>query len=101
MNSKTYFSPLLLIVVLAAEAQVSKLESAVRLLVKWKDGPDSPAAPANNAQIGSTLKRSFNALGWQLIELPPGVSATDGIAVYRSLQRVAAVEADGPMKFDP
>ena len=35
------------------------------LLVKWKEGPDSPAATLGNAQIGSTVQRNFREIGWQ------------------------------------
>src|SRR6187401_3201153 len=66
-----------------------------RLLVKWKKGPTSSDCLRGNAQIGSTVKRNFNALGWQLVELPEGFSATEGIAAYRALDGVAAIEADG------
>jgi subtilisin family serine protease len=71
-----------------------------RLLVKWKKGPTSSDCLRGNAQIGSTVKRNFNALGWQLVELPEGFSATEGIAAYRALDGVAAIEADGAIKFD-
>jgi hypothetical protein len=44
------------------------------LLVKWKDGPESYAAAVGNASIGSTVNRNFNAIGWQHVELPPGMA---------------------------
>src|SRR6185436_11419014 len=75
-------------------------DSRPRLLVKWKDGPNSPAATAGNAQIGATVKRNFNALSWQLVELPPDMSATEGVAAYQALGTVAAVESDGAMRVE-
>src|SRR6185503_10498124 len=37
------------------------------LLVKWKEGLDSPAATLGNAQIGSTVQRNFHEIGWQQV----------------------------------
>src|SRR6185503_14946339 len=65
------------------------------LLVKWKEGPESYAAAVGNASIGSTVKRNFNAIGWQHVELPPGMSVRDGLEAYRNLITVLAVEPDG------
>ncbi len=76
-------------------------ENAIRLLVKWEDGPNSPAAAAGNAQIGSTVKRNFSAIGWQLVELPPGMTASDGLKAYHQLGTVVAVEPDGRMAIHP
>src|SRR3989442_12051084 len=71
------------------------------LLVKWKDGPDSYAAALGNSVIGSTVKRNFNAIGWQLVELPPGVSVSEGIKAYQALGNVTAVEPDGRTDIQP
>ncbi len=75
--------------------------AASRLLVKWRDGSHSPAAIEGNAQIGSVVKRSFDTIGWQLIELPPQMSATEGIAAYRSLGTVNDAEVDGALSLGP
>src|SRR6185503_18867548 len=66
-------------------------DAAIELLVKWKDGPNSVAATVGNAQLGGAVKRNFNALGWQLVELPTGMAASYGIKVYQSLGTVTAV----------
>ena len=71
------------------------------LLVKWKDGPNSHAAATGNAQLGSTVKRNFHALGWQLVELPPGRSVRDGLNALQKLGTVAAAEPDGWMVLEP
>jgi hypothetical protein len=63
---------------------------------EMKDGPQSDVAAAGNAQIGSTVKRNFSAIGWQLVELPPGMRASAGLKFYQQLGTVAAVEPDGP-----
>src|SRR6186997_2789943 len=62
------------------------------VLVKWKDGPHSAAAATGNAQIGATAKRSFHAIGWQLVELPPGMSVSEGLKAYKALESVGVVE---------
>ena len=62
------------------------------LLVKWKDGPDSPTATLGNAQIGSTVQRNFHEIGWQQVKLPCELSVQEGIARYRALASVSAVE---------
>jgi len=68
------------------------------LLVKWQDGPESYAAAAGNAVIGSTVKRNFNAIGWQHVRLPEGMSVRDGMEAYRALGTVLAVEPDGTIE---
>jgi subtilisin family serine protease len=72
-----------------------------RLLVKWNDGPNSSAAAAGNARIGATVKRNFNALGWQLIELPLGMTSLDGIEAYQRLGTVITVEPDRTLRVEP
>src|SRR5438876_12284204 len=62
------------------------------LLVKWKNGPDSPAATLGNAQIGSTVQRNFHEIGWQQVKLPCELTLQEGIARYRALGSVSAVE---------
>lgn len=85
MNSKAYLMSLLLTVMWAVQPHTLGAAAPVRLLVKWKDGLNSSAAAAGNASIGATVKRNFHALGWQLIELPPRMSATESMAAYRAL----------------
>lgn len=68
--------------------------SSVRLLVKWKDGPDSAESAEGNGRVGATLKRNFNALGWQLVELPAGLSEADGLKTYGAMPSVGLVEPD-------
>src|SRR5262245_52578997 len=48
----------------AVTRQIGHSES--HLLVKWRDGPESAAAVAGNAQIGGRVKQNFHAIGWQL-----------------------------------
>jgi subtilisin family serine protease len=62
------------------------------LLVKWKNGPDSPAATLGNAQIGSTVQRNFHEIGWQQVKLPCELTLQEAIARYRALGSVSAVE---------
>ena len=65
------------------------------LLLKWQDGPESYAAAVGNSVIGSTVKRNFNTIGWQLVELPPDMSVRDGMEAYQQLGTVLAAEPDG------
>jgi subtilisin family serine protease len=98
----TMYLPLsLLIAICAGRIEALAGQGTARVLIKWKDGPTSIAAVAGNAQIGGTVKRNFNALGWQLVELPQGLGATGGIAAYRTLDAVAAVEADATIRMEP
>lgn len=70
-------------------------ETVTRLLVKWKDGPGSAAAAAGNRTIGSTVKKNFYAIGWQMVEVPPGLGVQTAMESYRQLGTVLAVEPDG------
>ncbi|MBI3417855.1 MAG: S8 family serine peptidase [Verrucomicrobia bacterium] len=65
------------------------------LLLKWKDGPESYAAAIGNAQVRATVKRNFNALGWQKVKLPSGLSVRDGMQAYQALGTVLAMEPNG------
>src|SRR6185436_3562655 len=53
------------------------------------------------AQIGSTVKRNFHALGWQLVELPAGLRASDAIKTYKTLDAILTVEPNGRMSAEP
>ena len=75
-------------------------DAGSRLVVKWKDGLESPAAVAGNAQIGSTVRRNFKALGWQVVDLPPAMSVAEGIAAFRALDGVAGVETDSAINLE-
>jgi subtilisin family serine protease len=71
------------------------------LLIKWKNGPESAEAAAGNAAIGSVVKRTFSAIGWQSVRLREGMSANEGLAKYRALGDVAAVEPNREIHFKP
>ena len=92
---------LLAVLAVCLEARALAADAAHRLLVKWKDGPQSPAAAAGNVKIGSTVKRSYHAIGWQLVELPAGLSMSEGIKAYQALGTVAFVEPDGVVRREP
>jgi len=94
---RRYFTALLWSLTFGCAVQAS---AASRLLIKWKDGPSSPAAMAGHAQIGSRVTRNFNVLGWQLIELPAQISTTEAIAAYRALGTITAVEPDGTWRSE-
>lgn len=73
--------------------------AAGELLVKWQDGPDSRAAAEGNAAVGATIKHNFSAIGWQQVALPRGMSLAEGLAAYRKLGTVLAVEPNGANRF--
>src|SRR6185503_14499842 len=104
-NSQPIVSRTILVAVLALVLdqphQIFAGDAAIELLVKWKDGPNSLAAIHGNAQIGSTVKRNFNALGWQLVELPAGLRASDAIKTYKTLDAILTVEPNGRMSAEP
>ncbi len=97
MSRKTYLLAIILAAFLCESRQVhaGPGHAEGELLVKWKDGPESYAAALGNSMIGSTVKRNFNEIGWQHVELPPGMSVRDGIEAYQHLGTVLAVEPDG------
>lgn len=97
MKTTSFLMVLLTLLVSLLPFPLIGAEAAPRLLVKWKDGPTSPAAVAGNAAIGSTVKRNFHALGWQAVELPPNLSLGAGIKAYLQLGTVLTAEPDGRM----
>lgn len=88
---------------LAVRLQISgtPMNGEGELLVKWRDGPGCYDASAGNAQIGSTVKRNFNSIGWQQVKLPSGMNATDGVKAYQALNDVLAVEPNGTVTLEP
>ena len=69
------------------------------LLVKWKEGPHSPAATLGNAQIGSTVQRNFHEIGWQQVKLPCELSLQEGAGHNSSTVRLR-VEASHCARHD-
>ncbi len=65
-----------------------------QLLVKWALGPESALARSGNAQVGAIPIRTWNALRWQVVHLPDGMTAVEGARLYRQLPAVEAVEID-------
>src|SRR6266496_2257065 len=62
------------------------------LLVKFKGGPQSPAALTAKKIVGHEVKRDFEFIGWQHIRLPAGMKVEEGLARYKNLTNVLAVE---------
>ena len=69
------------------------------LLIKWRGGPEGAEAKQANTVIGGAPKRNFGAVGWQLVQLPDGVSFSEGLAKYRAHPDVLAVEANNSIDF--
>ncbi|MCI0748813.1 MAG: S8 family serine peptidase, partial [Verrucomicrobia subdivision 3 bacterium] len=70
------------------------------LLVKFADGSRGAAAERARQTMQHEVRRNFDFIGWQQIRLPRGVSVEEGLAKYRNLPGVLAVEpnyiAEGP-----
>jgi subtilisin family serine protease len=62
------------------------------LMVKFREGPRSRTAALAHVGLGTKVRRSFHAIGWQRVKLPDGMSVADGLAYYQALKTVAAVE---------
>lgn len=65
------------------------------LLVKFRGGPRGEAAARVQAAMRHEVKRHFDFIGWQHIRLPAGMSVEEGLARYRNLPGVMAVEPNG------
>jgi len=78
MDSKPHLLAIILLTVgLCCDPLRAVLRYAeVELLVKWQDGPESYAATVGNAAVGSTVKRNFNAIGWQQVKQGGGPAAS-------------------------
>ena len=62
------------------------------LLVKFKGGPLSDAANRARSAYGLTIKRNFEHIGWQHIQLPPGLSVKEALSLYSKDPDIAAVQ---------
>ena len=73
-------------------AQPVTLNHEGELLVKWKQGPLSVTAAHGNVRCGGLVKGNFSHCGWQWVQLPPGISLSEGMRRYRGEPEVLAVE---------
>ncbi len=62
------------------------------LLVKFRGGPKGTAARSSASKLGHTVKRDFEHIGWQQIQLPPGLSVDEALARYQQDPDVLAAE---------
>lgn len=58
------------------------------MLVKYRNGTNSPAAFSTNAQIGTTVLEEFPDLGWQRVKLPANLSVREALSTFKSNQEV-------------
>lgn len=71
-------------------------------MVKFRGGPRGPVAERARQALRHSVKRHFDFIGWQQIRLPAGTTVEEGLAQYRSLPDVLAVEPNGVMRaLDP
>src|SRR5262245_43550888 len=101
INSRSLVTALLAALGICPGIYAASTYSDGELLVKWKDGPWSYGATVGNAAIGSAVKRNFDAIGWQQVKLPQGMSVRDGIEAYQALGTVLAVEPNGTTVIEP
>src|SRR6184192_3569342 len=64
------------------------------LLLKFRDGPESVTALRANAAMGAEAVKTFQAIGWQRVKLPEGMSVEDGLMAYRKLDCVVMAEGN-------
>jgi subtilisin family serine protease len=65
---------------------------AGELLVKFKGGPSGEPAARVKSALQHKVKRDFDFIGWQHIQLPAGMTVDEGLARYKSLPEVLAAE---------
>lgn len=62
------------------------------LLVKFRGGPRGEAAAQAQRAFQHEVKRHFDQVGWQHIQLPPGQTVADALGRYQQHAAVLAVE---------
>src|SRR5215510_7258466 len=82
-------------IAMSVEAGDLSSNSRAELLVKLRRDAVAHDAMPPHATVGATLVRSFDELGWQLVRLPEGMSASEGMRRYRAHPAVVAVEPNG------
>jgi thermitase len=73
-------------------ASAAKNYADGELLVKFKDGVYSARANTANSILGAKLLESFPALGWQRIQLPEGMSLSEGMSFYGRFDGIESVQ---------
>ena len=64
------------------------------MLVKYRGGTRGPAAERTRSELSHNLRKSFDRIGWQHIQLPRGMSIDEALARYRDHPDVLDVEAN-------
>ncbi|HEX7815814.1 S8 family serine peptidase [Dyella sp.] len=75
--------------------------NAKRLIVTYQDGPDSAAAKAANAKVGSIFIRPTGSGDSAVITLPPNADVNQSMATLRAQPGVTHVELDGLKTVSP
>ena len=80
----------------AAQAQIEISKDGRRvegeLLVKFRGGTRGTAAERSRAAFNHEVRRRFEHIGWQQVQLPRGLTIEEALARYRSHPDVLAVE---------
>jgi len=63
-----------------------------QLLVKFKPAPSSVAAQSFSLPAGTRIKATLPTLGWQVLQLPPGMDVIAARDYFRRLPNVAFAE---------
>ncbi len=71
------------------------------LLVKFKGGARSAAAEDARRVMHHVVKRRFDRIGWQHIQLPPGRTVAEALEPYRRRADVLAVEPNYLLEVVP
>lgn len=85
-----------LILIFGAQLDFAQYDSAAfvegELLIKYKNGVDSPSAYSLNALTGADVLEEFPDLGWQRVKIPAGNSFEKTISLYKSNAAVESVQ---------
>src|SRR5215831_2617372 len=74
------------------DAEPTRAYAEGELLVKRDPPALARGSPSAHDRVGATVIRSFPRIGWELVRLPPNLTVSQGLARYRSLVGVLAVE---------
>lgn len=82
-------------------APAPAIPQGTRLIVRYADGPASPAARAANRVVGARVLRTLAVGNAAVLQVPAGVDAAQAIATLKAQPGVTHVELDARRTVDP
>ncbi|MFC5742243.1 S8 family serine peptidase [Dyella tabacisoli] len=79
----------------------SQIQQGARLIVTYKDAPDSDAAKAANRSVGARMLRPVSGGHAAVVELPPGAAVASAMTKLKAQPGVVYVEVDSLLRADP